>query len=58
MLLQNERYLDVTEEIAGSVAKDEIWSFFKIDADDTQSVRQEVIERARFHSIKTNTSWQ
>ena len=35
VLLQNERFLDIDDNIAGSVPKDEIWKFFTLDTDET-----------------------
>ena len=63
MLLINERFLDVNDTIASSVPKEEVlkqleeWDFPEIGNEDSQSVRQSVVEQSRFYSIKLNTAW-
>ena len=58
MLLHNERFLDVDESVATSIPKAEVWNLLTLDADNTQSVRQSVVEQSRFYSVKLNTAWQ
>ena len=58
VLLYNERFLDVDKSIASSVPKAEVQNFLTLDADNTQSIRQTVVEQSRFYSVKLNTAWQ
>ena len=54
-LVHNERYLDLEEAESSSYLKREIYNLLDFDGAYSQSVRQAVVERARFTWFKVNT---